>query len=236
MDWEHPSTAAQGADFVCLVQALRRHLPSSAHLLTAALPVGEYVLQHLDLRLLARSLSFLNLMAYDFAGAWTDGLSGHHAQLTAPPAPHSSFATKSGAGAVAYVLGRGMPRGKVVLGVPVYGRSFRGVTGPGERFGGCGGADGTWLYSDLPRPGTVQSVDWEVGGACCRGDADGEGGGGVGEWVSYDCVETVRMKAEFVRRVGIAGLFYWTGVGDKEGEESLVAAGWGGLGGDVRLL
>lgn len=226
VDWEHPSSPAQGTDFVSLMQALRRHLPTPQHLLTTALPVGEYVLKHIDLRLLAPSLSFLNLMAYDFAGAWSDGHSGHHAQLTAPATPHNGFAKKSGAAAVEYVIERGVPKGKVILGVPVYGRSFLGVRGPGERFSGCGGAGGTWLYSELPRPGTVQRVDWGVGGAYCQREEEGDG---EGEWVSYESVETVRMKAAFVSRVGIGGLFYWTGVGDKKGEESLVAAGWKGL-------
>lgn len=44
----------------------------------------------------------------------------------------------------------------------------------------------------------MQTVDLELGGAYCKGE---EKGGGEGEWVSYDSVETVRMKADFVRRI-----------------------------------
>lgn len=49
VDREHPSSAAQGADFVSLIQAVRRHLPTPHHLLTTVLPVREYVLKHIDL-------------------------------------------------------------------------------------------------------------------------------------------------------------------------------------------
>jgi chitinase len=217
LDWEHPSSPEQGEDYVALMQNLRCHLPRPHHLLTTALPVGEYVLKHINLRFLSISIDLLNLMTYDFAGSWSDGQSGHHAQLTAPALPHNAYAKKSGKSAVEYVLAQGVTAKQILLGVPVYGRSFHGIEGPGQRFSKCGGQDGTWLYSELPRPGTTEMVDWEVGGACCLGG---------GEWVSYDSVDTVRMKAEYVKSVGIGGLFYWTGAGDKTGDESLIASGW----------
>jgi len=220
VDWEHPSSPEQGKHYLSLMQILRFHLPRPHYLLTTALPVGEYVLKHINLRFLSISIDLLNLMAYDFAGSWSDGLSGHHAQLTAPVVPHNGFAKKSGKSAVEYMLAQGVTANKILLGIPVYGRSFQGVEGPGQRFTKCGGQDGTWLFSELPRPGTMEMVDWEVSGAYCQGD---------GEWVSYDSVDTVRMKAEYAKSVGLGGLFYWTGVGDKIGHESLVASGWKGL-------
>jgi len=217
VDWEHPSSPELGEAFLALTQNLRRHIPGPHHLVTTALPVGEYVLKHINLRSLSLSIDMLNLMAYDFAGSWSEGHSGHHAQLTAPAAPHNGFAKKSGKSAVEYVVLQGFAPKKILLGVPVYGRSFHGVEGPGQRFSKCGGKDGTWLYSELPRPGTVEVVDLDVGGASCQGD---------GEWVTYDSVDTVRMKAEYVRSAGIGGLFYWSGVGDKSGDQSLIASGW----------
>jgi len=56
--------------------------------------------------------------------------------------------------------------------------------------------------------------------------------GGDGGFVTYDSPATVTAKAAFVRALGLGGLFYWTGTGDKVdgGEEgSLVMAGYCGL-------
>jgi chitinase len=44
--------------------------------------------------------------------------------------------------------------------------------------------------------------------------------------VSFDVPATVRIKARYVREMGLGGLFYWTGTGDRAGEESLIAVGY----------
>lgn len=179
---------------------------------------------------MAEVLDYVNLMAYDFAGPWTAGRAGHHARLYAGREPYDAYAARSGDAAVEYVLAQGVPARKVVLGVPVYGRSFLGVRGPGERFEGCGGeAGGVVEYRDLPRDGAEEEVvDEEVWGASCWVDAGGEEGKAE-EWVSYDSPRTVREKARYVRERGLGGLFYWTGIADKKGEGSLLRAGYEGL-------
>lgn len=180
----------------------------------------------------AEVVDAVNLMAYDFAGPWMAGQggAGHHARLYAGREPCDAYAKRSGHGAVEYVLSNGVPPRKVVLGVPVYGRSFLGVRGPGERFAGCGGeAGGVVEYRELPREGAEEGevVDEEVWGASCWVEGGEEGK--AAEWVSYDSPKTVREKARYVRERGLGGLFYWTGVADKKGEGSLLRAGYEGL-------
>ena len=92
-------------------------------------------------------------MAYDFAGSWSNK-SGHHAQLF-PNAPHEP----SGSTAVDYLIRRGFPPKKILLGVPVYGRSFLGAIGPGQTFTGNGGEEGTYEYKSLPREGASENTD-----------------------------------------------------------------------------
>ena len=133
IDWEHPSNAEQGRDYLKLMTELRTHLPRERYVLSTALPVGEYVLKYIDIARLASVLDLFNLMAYDFSGPWT-GSSGHHAQLFAPAQPVNAFAARSGAGAVEYLASRGMQREKIVLGIPTYARWFRGVSGAGQKF------------------------------------------------------------------------------------------------------
>jgi chitinase len=131
-------------------------------------------------------------MAYDFAGPWSP-TAGHHAQLFP-----GSAGEPSGSTAVEYVISTGFRAQKILLGVPVYGRSFLGATGPGQSYSGTAGEDGTFEYKDLPRPGTEEVIDRRVVAAFCTG---GDGG-----FVTYDNPETVKVKAGYCRekRLGVS--------------------------------
>lgn len=175
------------------------------------------------MRSVSQTLDWINLMAYDFSGSWTEK-SGHQSQLYTPKHPHNAFAKRSCDAAVRYLVGRGVPANRILLGIPVYGRSFLGVTGIGQSFTGhAGESGGIFEYHDLPRPGAREDVDWNVVAAYSIG---GDGG-----FVSYDVPATVARKAEFVKQVGLAGMFYWTGVGDADAKSgrSLMSAGWTAL-------
>ncbi|KAJ5698718.1 hypothetical protein N7462_000723, partial [Penicillium macrosclerotiorum] len=217
LDWEHPSSPAEGRDYVLLLEELRRHLPAPQYVLTTALPVGEWCLKHIDVAKATEHVDFLNLMCYDFAGPWTE-LSGHQSQLYAPASPHNAFSKRSGHGAVQYLRARGVPSRKIVLGVPVYGRSFLGVDGVGQRFTGHAGDGGTFEYRDLPPADAQEFFDEDLGTAGSVGPESG--------LVSYDTPDTVRLKAQYVRAHDLGGLFYWTGVADVSGPRSLIQAGY----------
>jgi chitinase len=159
-------------------------------------------------------------MTYDFSGPWTQA-SGHHAQLTTPTYPHSDEAFTSCDSAISYMLAQGVPSRKILLGIPVYGRSFLGATKTGDRFTGHGGEEGTFEYRDLPRPGALEGVDEQAGAAFCVG---GDGG-----FVTYDNPRTVQLKAHFAKQRRLGGLFYWTGTADARGPRSLVEMGYNTL-------
>lgn len=189
VDWEHPSDPHQGQNFLELLAAVRIHLPDDRYILSAALPAGQWALQNIDLYRAQDYLDLINLMAYDFAGTWSPK-AGHHAQLF----PNTNDEA-SGSAAVDYVISRGFPAQKILLGVPVYGRSFLGAVGPGHTFNGSGGDEGTFEYKQLPRQGAEEIVNTRVVGAFCAG---GDGG-----FVSYDNPETVKMKANYCKEKGL---------------------------------
>ncbi|KAI0156672.1 glycoside hydrolase family 18 protein [Hypoxylon sp. FL1284] len=219
IDWEHPQAPEDGANYIALLRALREALPPSRYLITTALPAGEYCLRNIDMEAAATLLDSLNLMGYDFHGPWTS-LSGHHAQLLSwPGEQHDTHPElrNSCHRAVDYLVSRGFPSRKIVLGVPVYARSFAGARGVGQPFTSAAETD----YNDLPQAWVDEaSIDFNVGAASYTDSSPGGQG-----FVSFDVPETVRQKADFVRRTDLGGLFYWTGVGDRKGRESLVRAG-----------
>jgi len=67
-----------------------------------------------------------------------------------------------------------------------------------------------------------------VDSSLCAASFVDKGPGGKG-FVSFDTPETVDAKAEYARRSGLGGLFFWTGAGDNSGQGSLVATGYDAL-------
>ncbi|KAF2807043.1 chitinase 1 precursor [Mytilinidion resinicola] len=221
IDWEHPADPQQGNDYVQLLATLRAFLPAPRFTLSSALPAGEWALRNINLANAAQYLDLINLMSYDFSGPWVKAC-GHHAQLYTPQVPHNDDASISCHSAVAYILKQGVSPNKLLLGVPAYGRSFLNTHGVGHPFSGTAGEEGTFEYKDLPRPGTQELVDEQVGAAYCVG---GDGG-----FITYDNPQTVKMKANYAKQNGLAGLFYWTGTGDSsDTARSLAYNGYIGL-------
>lgn len=192
-------------------------MPAPQYIVTSALPAGEWALQHINLAFAASFLDYINVMTYDFAGPWVDS-TGHHAQLFTPSQPHCPAASISCQSAVNYMKSKGVPASKILLGVPLYGRSFLGTNNVGQRYSGHGGEEGTFDYKDLPRPGAQEYVDPRAGAAFCVG---GDGG-----FVTYDNPQTVGQKANYATQNGLGGLFYWTGTADGRGPRSLIETGY----------
>lgn len=163
--------------------------------MTAALPASRPILQNIDIAQAAAYLDFVNLAAYDFYGPWSHR-SGHHAQLYSMNKDETS-----GSSGVSYLLSHGCPSRKILLGIPLYGRSFLGVSSPGHRHKGAGGEDGAFEYNMLPRKHAKEMTDKRVGAASCVG---GDGG-----FVSYDNPDTVKMKAAYCKQKGLGVSFVY---------------------------
>lgn len=217
VDWEHPSTTEQGKNYVLLLGELRRYLPAPNYILTTALPVGEWSLRHINLKTTGQLVDLINLMCYDFAGPWTK-MSGHQSQLYAPTRPHNDFAKRSVHGAVTYFLSHGVSPRKIVVGIPLYGRQFRGLDRVGQSFNSYAGDGGIIDYKDLPLAGSQEFVDQTLGAAYCVSKDAG--------FITYDNPTTVAAKAQYVKMHKLGGLFYWTGTADAPpGARSLVNIG-----------
>lgn len=182
------------------------------------MPVGEYCLKHIDLEAAGRLLDFLNLMGYDFVGGWTD-VCGHQAQLKLPSTDMSQInptLRKSCSRGVDFVLSKGFPSRKILLGVPAYARYFPEARGPGQPFSNAGEMD----YDEMPDIWVNDAcVDESVGAASYVDSTGGKG------FASFDVPASVAIKARYVKDRQLGGLFYWTGTADRSGDESLVAAG-----------
>lgn len=120
---------------------------------------------------------------------------------------------------VNYVLSQGFPSHKILLGIPAYARHFPKATVAGQP---SHKVAGELDYCDMPGHWvSAAEIDLELGAAAF---VDSEKG-----FVTFDVPQTVTMKAMYANEMKLGGLFYWTGIGDRVGAESLVDAGFHGL-------
>lgn len=241
IDWEYPADATEAQNFILLLQACRQALdqyaeqyaPGYHFLITVASPAGPQNYNNLDMAGMDPYVDAWNLMAYDYAGSW-DTVSGHQANLYYNAANPNSTPFNTDQAVTAYVA-NGVPADKIVMGLPLYGRSFEETAGLGQPFNGIGAGTlqaGVWLYKDLPRAGATELYD-DVAKASYSYDSSTE------ELISYDDVNSAVTKSQYLMSKGLGGAVFWEASGDQTGSGSLVgtlAAHMGSLDSTQNLL
>ncbi|MES2347079.1 MAG: glycoside hydrolase family 18 protein, partial [Pseudomonadota bacterium] len=173
-------------------------------------------------------MDWVNLMSYDFHGGW-ESTTNFHAPLYHDSAdPSTGVLAKYNANdAITALVAAGMPRNKILLGVPFYGRGWKGVAaGPnanGLYQSTTGAAAGTYeagiddykvlvnkTGSRWYHPTTKQLFLYTGGG----------------EWWSYDDPTVIATKMQYVRDQSLRGAFSWELDGDASG--ALTSAVWKG--------
>jgi chitinase len=236
IDWEYPGGGGQPyntvdavndkRNFTLLMQEFRTQLDAQGALdgkryaLTAAIGAGTEKIAQTEPNLYGQYMDWVNVMTYDFHGAW-ETKTNFHAPLYHDPADPSTgvIAKYNSHDAITALIAAGMPKSKILLGVPFYGRGWKGVTagpnGNGLYQSATGGATGAYEagiedYKLLKakagqrwiHPVTKQLFLFTSGG----------------EWWSYDDPTVIRTKMQYVRDQGLRGAFSWELDGDASGE------------------
>ena len=157
--------------------------------------------------------SFLSLKA-ELAGSW-DKVANHQANVFGDPISASQ--------AVQWYISQGVPRHEIILGVPLYGRSFLNTDGPGSSFSGLGQGSwesGVYDYRALPLPGSFVFRDVH---AVASWTYDYE----RKEMISLDDEAVGCWKGEYIAREGLGGSMFWELSGDKEAPREGMEGGHG---------
>jgi hypothetical protein len=144
----------------------------------------------------------MEVMAYDMHGDWS-GHAGHNAQIAEPPAdPHGGVLSASAA--IDYwTLSRGVPPGRLLLGVPFYGWEYPQACSLGDsNVAGALQRPYRTLAQGYFGQGWSRSFDASAGVPYLLRDA----GCGL---VSFDDAASIGSKAELARSRGLAGAMIW---------------------------
>ncbi|EJD52585.1 hypothetical protein AURDEDRAFT_111232 [Auricularia subglabra TFB-10046 SS5] len=222
VDYEYPTNYEQAKGYAELLRDLREGLDHHSRVkgifyryaLTIAAPCGPSNYEKLLVGEMDQYLDFWNLMSYDYAGSW-DSVAGHQANTFG-----GQINTKQ---AVEFYMGGGVAPHKLVIGVPLYGRSFANTEGPGKPYQGVGQGSweqGVYDYRALPLPGSFNFQDPQLMASWSYDYAKKE-------MISYDTEQVAQWKGEWIARVGLGGTMVWELSGDKGAERPEMEKGPG---------
>lgn len=227
VDWEYPGLPGAGhvfraqdtQNFTFLMEELRARFDQEEKTigrrlyLTLAAGASDEYLQHTEMGKVERYVDSINLMAYDFNEAPSNGLTGHQSPLfTDPAGPNKDSADAS----VRAFERAGVPAGKLILGVPFYGRSWRQVR-----------SENNGLF----QPGKPAPVDF-IPFATINSTLLGQGYTRYWDaaasapylyspdqkiFVSYDDPESLAAKCSYVLAHGLGGIMFWKYSDDPDG-------------------
>ncbi|RHY25530.1 hypothetical protein DYB32_008252 [Aphanomyces invadans] len=228
LDWEYPveggnpqpavpHRANDIANYVALLQAIRDEFKTLSFKaeLSIASPVGPENYRHWDFNSLCGLVDHVNVMAYDMAGSWSE-YTDHHANLYEDPS-HPAGLKYSVDNAIQDYIKRGCDPGKIVLGMPLYGRSFENTDGlystfsppsnQGSWVAGNGDGAGVWDFKALPLPGATEYYDTKLVAAYSYNPD-------TRTFVSYESPLSLEAKLAYIQKHKLGGAMFWAGDAD----------------------
>ncbi|XP_043661694.1 probable chitinase 10 [Drosophila teissieri] len=221
--WEFPmcwqvdcdkGNPAEKEGFVALVKELSQAFKAKGLILSAAVSPSKMVIDAgYNVSELSPHFDWMAVMTYDFHGHWVMR-TGQASPLFHKVGDDANL-NLNGNFSIYYWLERGIPREKLIMGMPMYGQTFTladqnrrslndKTVGPGKA-GTFTRANGFLAYYEICEK--VGNGDWEV-----VRDKEGIFGSYAysgNQWISYDDVTTIRRKAQFIKSMQLGGGMVW---------------------------
>ncbi|UDD56387.1 hypothetical protein AFCA_003934 [Aspergillus flavus] len=217
LDWEYPTADDRGgrpedfANYVTLVKRLRERLDQlPRHFgLTITLPASYWYLQGFDIVNLEPYVDWFNVMTYDIHGLWDA-----HGKEVGPHALAHTNLTEINMG-LELLWRNNINPARAVMGLGFYGRSFT-MADPKCMEPGCLFKEGEAPSGECTNvPGVISAT--EIHGIIKKGatvtfykDAAVKvATWNTNQWVSWDDVETLKLKIDFANKRCLGGTMVW---------------------------
>ncbi|KAF6212525.1 hypothetical protein GE061_013048 [Apolygus lucorum] len=222
LDWEYPkcwqTNCNQGKDsdkeaFGAWVTELKAAFREHGLLLSAAVTPSKTIIDAgYDLKPLAENLDWISVMTYDYHGQW-DKKTGHVAPMYEHPDDDYYYFNANYS--LNYWIDGGIPRRKIVMGMPMYGQGFtlsdpkkNGLNAPASGPATAGEftrAAGFLAYYEICD--RVKNRGWKV----VQDDEKRMGPYAYhdNQWVGYDDMAMIQLKSNYVREMDLGGGMIW---------------------------
>ncbi len=227
LDWEYPGQIGEDNvfrpedkhNFTLLLNEIRQQLdalPQSADqhfLLTIASGANQDYIDHTELGEAHKLLDFINIMTYDLYSG-LDYTTGHHSNLS--PSNFTNDASRDVYASVDGHIKAGVPVEKIVLGIPFYGRLWKGVA-----------PQNNGLYQPAQTAGSIIDYNVIVDNYLNKGferfwDESAQApylwSGDSAIFISYEDPQSLALKLEYIDKKKLGGAMFWEYSLDKDGE------------------
>ena len=251
IDWEYPSVnrvadpndeydrgcpggPEDKENYTLLLKAIREAYDSNGYsdkLLTIAGPGGYDKVANIEPDQFYRYVDWINVMTYDFHGAW-ETTTGHQAGLYANPndpaesSPVDIKGKYNTDAAMQTYLNLGVPAEKLNVGTPFYSRGWKGVAGGTNGMYGTatGAAVGTWDNPNSPGGQypyfTLKTMENANGYQKFRDDTYAKTpwlyNASTGVLLSYEDPTSLSARCDYINSKGFGGLIIWEISGDTD--------------------
>lgn len=221
LDWEYPAqrggnVTVDRENHARWLEELREEFDRQGLLLSAAVASAEFSAGvSYDIPRVSAALHFINVMTYDMHGAW-DNYCGLNAPLFRGPADVTDIQKQLNVNSsIHYWLSQGAPKEKLIMGIPLYGRSFTLANAQENYVGAPANGPGTaGPYSR--EPGVLgynefceklQTETWDIH------HSDGQSGFYAikgNQWLGFDDPASVQLKTDYILKMDLGGAMVWS--------------------------
>lgn len=207
LDWEYPAIEGYPGhtfkpedknNFTSLVKDLRRELGQQATITFAAGGFQKFLDESIDWQAVMPLVSFVNMMTYDLVSGFST-VTGHHTPL------YSTTENKESANnAIQYLIGKGVPASKIVLGAAFYARVWENVADLNNGLYQSGKFKDFVPYRTFTKALAGYTTYWDsTAQAPYAYNKDQK------LYATFDDKRSIALKTQYVKQHRLGGIMYW---------------------------
>lgn len=210
LDWEYPAiegfpghryTAGDKDNFTELVKVLRKELGNQSLITFAAGGFEEFLEKSIDWPAITPLVDFINLMTYDLVSGYST-VTGHHT-----PTFDYKPGQQSTAKCVNWLISKGVPSNKLIIGAAIYARVWEGVENvnnglyqPGKFKTSISYANFNTYFADS----TGFKYFWDE-----KAEAPYRYNAKKKLFATFDDPRSIKSKTDFIKSKKLGGIMFW---------------------------